>query len=132
MRRVQRVLGFIALLAVPSAAYAQQITAAGQPAQLDVRLAGTGSIRVTLKPVSFKADFPVHPAVATRTYPAAALTLRELTSPVQKRVGSLTVLLRPAPLTLSVTNSAGQAVQEIVFEDDCTLSFKLDEHPVLG
>jgi alpha-glucosidase/alpha-D-xyloside xylohydrolase len=132
MRRVQRVLGLIALLAIPLAAHAQQITAAGQPAQLDVRLAGDDSIRVTLKPVSFKPDFPVHPAVATRTYPAPALTLRELTSPVQKRVGTFTVSVRPAPLTLSVTNGAGQAVQEIVFEDDGTLSFKLDEHPVLG
>ena len=35
-------------------------------------------------------------------------------------------------MTLTVTNAAGQAVQEIVFEDDGTLSFKLDEHPVLG
>jgi len=132
MRRVQRVLCLIALLAIPAAAPAQQITAAGQPAQLDVRLAGEGSIRVTLKPVSFKAAFPVHPAVATRTYPAPALTLRELTSPVQKRVGTFTVSVRPNPLTLSVTNSVGQAIQEIVFEDDGTLSFKLDEHAVLG
>ena len=132
MRRVQRVLCLIALLAIPAAAPAQQITAAGQPAQLDVRLAGDGSIRVTLKPVSFKAAFPVHPAVATRTYPAPALTLRELTSPVQKRVGTFTVSVRPNPLTLSVTNSVGQAIQEIVFEDDGTLSFKLDEHAVLG
>ena len=132
MRRVQRVLGLIALLTVPSAAYAQQIMAAGQPAQLDVRLAGDSSIRVTLKPVSFKPDFPVHPAIATRTYPAPVLTLRELTSPVQKRIGTFTVSVRPAPLTLTVTNAAGQAVQEIVFEDDGTLSFKLDEHPVLG
>ena len=84
MRRVQRVLGLIALLTVPSAAYAQQIMAAGQPAQLDVRLAGDSSIRVTLKPVSFKPDFPVHPAIAARTTPAPVLTLRELTSPVQE------------------------------------------------
>ena len=102
MRRVQRVLALIALLAaIAPAVHAQQITAAGQPAQLDVRLAGDSSIRVTLKPVSFKPDFPVHPAIATRTYPAPALALRELTSPVQKRVGTFTVTVRPAPLTLS-------------------------------
>ena len=50
-------------------AAAQQITAAGQPAQLDIRVAGDESIRVTLKPVSFKDEFPNHPALAERKYP---------------------------------------------------------------
>ena len=49
-----------------------------------------------------------------------------------KRVGSLDVDVRPNPLTLVVRNAAGQLVQEVVFADDGTLSFKLDEHPVLG
>ena len=111
---------------------AQQITAAGQPAQLDVRVAGEASIRVTLKPVDFRNPFPDNPSIAQRTYPAPALTLRELTTPVQKRVGSLTVDVRQNPLTLSVKNGAGQLIQEIVFETDGTLSFKLDWQPVLG
>jgi alpha-glucosidase/alpha-D-xyloside xylohydrolase len=37
---------------------AQPITAAGQPAQLDIRAAGEHSLRVTLKPIGFAGAFP--------------------------------------------------------------------------
>ena len=112
---------------------AQPITAAGQPAQLDVRAAGERSLRITLKPVSFKDDVPRQSrGRGSRSYPAPALSLREITRPVRKKVGALSVEVRPNPLTLRVTNDAGALVQEIVFESDGTLSFKLDDHPVLG
>jgi alpha-glucosidase (family GH31 glycosyl hydrolase) len=111
---------------------AQGINTAGQPAQLDVRSAGEHSLRVTLKPVTFTADFPVNPAIVSRTYPAPALSVREIAKPLQRRVGNLLVDVRPNPLTVSVKTSAGLPVQEIVFQDDGTLAFKLDEHPVLG
>ena len=111
---------------------AQTITAAGEPAQLDVRAAGERSIRITLKPVSFKEEFPVNPAVVARRYASPALSLRAITQPVRKTVGALSVEVRPDPLTLRITNRAGALVQEIVFESDGTLSFRLDEHPVLG
>jgi alpha-glucosidase (family GH31 glycosyl hydrolase) len=114
---------------------AQAITAAGQPAQLDVRAAGERSLRVTLKPVAFKDDFPINPAVAApapRRDAAPALSLREVTTPVRKTVGALSVEVRPSPLTVRVTNRAGALVQEIVFETDGTLSFALDDQPVLG
>jgi hypothetical protein len=60
MRVVPRLLFLVALMAGPSGASAQGITAAGQPAQLEVRAAGERSIRVTLKPVGFKEDSPVN------------------------------------------------------------------------
>ena len=122
----------LALACVAASAQAQSITAAGQPAQLDIRAAGDRSIRVTLKPVSFKDDFPAHPAIVERKYPAPALSMRELSRPRRVRVGALNVDVRPSPLTLIVTNSSGQAVQEIVFEEDGSLAFKIDEQPVLG
>ena len=111
---------------------AQLITAAGSPARLDVRAAGERSIRITLSPVGVTGEFPVNPAVVARTYPAPALSLREVTRPVRRKVGPLSVDVRPNPLTLRITNDAGALVQEIVFEQDGTLSFRLDEHPVLG
>ena len=40
--------------------------------------------------------------------------------------------MRPNPLTVVVRNAAGRLVQEVIFETDGTLSFALDEHPVLG
>ena len=99
MRSVQRFLFLTTLLASAAAAEAQPITAAGQPAQLDIRAAGERSIRVTLKPISVKDDFPLNPAVAARPYPAPALSLREITGPMRRKIGTLTIDIRP-PLTL--------------------------------
>ena len=62
MRSVRRLLFLIAFMAGAAPAFAQAVTAAGQPAQLDIRVAGERSIRVTLKPLTFKEDFPVNPA----------------------------------------------------------------------
>ena len=59
-------LGFGAVVGA-GAAQAQPITTAGQPAQLDVRAAGEHSLRITLKPVSMKEDFPINPAITDRT-----------------------------------------------------------------
>ena len=109
-----------------------QITAAGQPAQIDIRAAGEGALRVTLKPLTFKGDFPATPAVVDRAYPAPALSLRELAKPVQRTINGLAVEVRPNPLTVTVQNARGQLVQELTFEPDGNLSFKLDQHPVLG
>ena len=63
----------IAAVGVPTAVHAQQITAAGQPAQLDVRAAGDVSIRVTLKPLGFRDEFPENPAIAQRAYRARVI-----------------------------------------------------------
>jgi alpha-glucosidase (family GH31 glycosyl hydrolase) len=131
--RIVRHLTIIVLLVSGSVtARAQPITAAGQPAQLDIRLAGDHSIRVTLKPVGLKEDSPANPALAERRYPSSAISLREITRPVHRKVGSLSVEVRANPLTVSVRDAGGRLVQQIGFERDGNLSFKLDEHPVLG
>ncbi len=132
MRSIHRFLPLIGLLAVAGAGHAQQITSAGQPAQLDIRAAGERSIRITLKPISFTDDFPVTPAVATRIYPAATLTLRALPRTVKRKVGNLNVEVRPNPVTVVVTSATGDPVQHLVFENDGRLSFRLDDQPVLG
>lgn len=132
MRFIHQFLALSVLLATAAMAPAQQITAAGQPAQLDIRVAGEQSIRVTLKPISFANNFPFTPAVAERHYASPSLSLREITAAVKRKVGNLNVEVRPNPLTMIVTNTAGQPVQELVFENDGNLSFKLDEQPVLG
>lgn len=111
---------------------AQKITAAGEPAQLDIRPAGQHSIRVTLKPVSFKEPYPFTPAVVDRKYAAPVISLREITMPVKKKIAGLVVEVTASPLSVLVTNETGQAVQRLIFENDGSLSFQLDEHPVLG
>jgi alpha-glucosidase (family GH31 glycosyl hydrolase) len=113
-------------------ASAQPLTAAGQPAQLDVRRAGDQSLRITLKPVTFSGAVPTHPAIVDRPLPAPALSVREVTRPVQRRIGAMTVELRPNPLTLIVKASDGRVLQDLRFEADGTLSFALDARPVLG
>jgi alpha-glucosidase/alpha-D-xyloside xylohydrolase len=132
MRFVRQVAMTAALLAGGAVAQGQSITAAGQPAQLDVRAAGDRSIRVTLKPISFAGNFPDNPAIAGRPYLAPALSLRQITRPVRQSVGSLDVEVRPHPLTLIVRRAGGTLVQEVVFEEGGNLSFKLDDQPVLG
>ena len=131
MRFIHPVLVLWLHLATVVSVPAGPITAAGQPAQLDIRAAGEHSIRVTLKPIGFAGDFPFTPAVTERSYPAPAVSLRDITAPATAKVGTLRVDVRPNPLTVVVTNAAGQPVQTLVFEPDGNLSFGLDG-PVLG
>lgn len=109
-----------------------QITSAGEPAQLDIRLSGANSVRVTLKPISYKNDFPYTPALAQKEYPEPIISLREMEGPLTEQLGNLEVTVQPDPLTVTVANSQGQLVQEITFQDDGNVSFKLDDQPVLG
>jgi alpha-glucosidase (family GH31 glycosyl hydrolase) len=133
VRRISILAGLLpVLLGCVAAAEAQQITADGQPAQLDIRAAGDHSIRVTLKPVSATSGLPINPALAERSYPAPALSLRAITRLTRKTIGTFRVEVRPNPLAVVVRNAAGRRVQEVIFETDGTLSFALDEHPVLG
>ena len=111
---------------------AQQITVAGQPGRLDIRVAGENSIRVTLKPLSFREDFPSNPALVTKNYPDPAISLLTIDKIVRKAVGNFTVEIRPDPLTLIVTNKKGQTIQQFIFNQDGTMSFKLNGQPVLG
>jgi alpha-glucosidase (family GH31 glycosyl hydrolase) len=120
------------VLIAAATTHAQPITTAGQPAQLDVRVAGDHSLRVTLKPASFAPEFPETPAVAERSYPRPAITIRELAKPLRRKVGSFDVEVRPSPLSVAIRGAGGRLVQEIRFEADGNLSFALDGQPVLG
>ena len=108
------------------------IVVAGQPGQLEVRQAGAHSLRVTLRPASLAKGMPPTPVLAERTYPEPTLRVRELATPLRRRVGSFRVEVRPNPLTVIVTTAAGRRVQHLIFEADGSLSFALDADPVLG
>ena len=112
--------------------YAQQITTNGEPAQLDIRIAAENSIRVTLKPVSFKENFPYTPALAERSYPSPVISLRTINNTVKKQVGNLKVEVHSNPVTIIVTNDKNELVQQIKFNDGGTISFKLNNQPILG
>jgi alpha-glucosidase/alpha-D-xyloside xylohydrolase len=132
MRLARALPIIVALLAATPASQVASITTAGQPAQLDIRAAGERSVRVTLKPQTFTPDFPVHPAVVDRRYAAAAISLREVARPVERTIGTLRVAVKANPLTVTIRNTSGRLVQELIFEPDGNLSFALDGQPVLG
>jgi alpha-glucosidase/alpha-D-xyloside xylohydrolase len=126
------VLIILCLSATCGHANGQQLITAGKPAQLDIRAAGIHSLRITLKPVSFNAEFPATPALSDKTYPAPVISLRSLSKKIKKRVGNLIVHLQPNPLTVTVTNEKGEVIQRLVFLDDGTLAFQTGNRPVLG
>ena len=129
---IYRIILFFISMAGYLAVQAQQITVAGQPGRLDIRSAGENSIRVTLKPLAFREEFPFTPALAERNYPETVISLQAINKVVKKQVGNLNVEVRPNPLTIIVTNKKGQPVQNIIFNEDGNMSFKMDDQPVLG
>jgi alpha-glucosidase/alpha-D-xyloside xylohydrolase len=111
---------------------AQGMMVAGRPSRLDVRAAGSASVRVTLVPLGYRRELPYSPAVVDRPFAEPAITVATLPRPVRRRVGQLMVEVRPAPLTVAITSLRGAAIQRLTFEDDGTVSFVLDSAPVLG
>ena len=110
----------------------EPLRAAGEAAQLDVRTAGERGLRLTLKPLSYQADFPDSPVLADRAYPPPALRVRSLAGFVMKEVGAFRVEVESDPLTVRVKRSTGEVLQALVFAEDGTLSFRLDGAPILG
>ena len=122
----------VMVFAITAASLAGQITTAGQPAQLDIRPAGRHSIRVTLKTLAFEGEFPYTPALAERKYPDPMISLREISAPVKKQVGILFVEVQPDPLRVIVTNAEGRPIQDVIFDDEGNLTFKISDQPILG
>ena len=110
----------------------QEIKVAGQPAQLDIRKAGENSIRVTLKPVSFKDDFPYTPALAEIEYASPVISLKKIDKSIKRTVGKLIVEVLPNPLTLIISNKQGQRIQHLTFTAEGTLKFHLNNQPIFG
>jgi alpha-glucosidase/alpha-D-xyloside xylohydrolase len=111
---------------------ARPITVNGEPAVVSIRAAGSGSLRITIKPESFDPEFPHSPVLPERRYPRPALSLREITRPVKARVGELQVEVQSEPLRIRIKAEGGRLIQSLTFQDDGSVEFVLDDHPVLG
>src|SRR6266511_3983625 len=116
---------FLGSIVIAAACQAAEIKVNNQLAELDIRPAGEHSIRVTLKPISFKPDFPFTPALAERDYPAPAISLREISRPVRAQIGGLNVEVLPTPLTIIAKTMGGKPIQKLVFQDNGNLSFQI-------
>ena len=122
--------GLLFLLGTATA-LGQPILSGRLPAQLLIREAGAHSIRITLKPLSYSDTLPYSPALVDRPYPQVSIALKEIANPVNRTVGDFLVKVTYAPLTVTVSRKDGSPVQRLIF-GDTTLSFALDDAPVLG
>ena len=131
--RTSAMLAAVFAFAAQAATAQESLLVRGEPSQLDIRVAGEHSVRVTLKPISFQEELPFSPSLAAgRAYPQPVISLREISDPVTRRVGNLQVTVRPQPLSVEVRTAAGEPVQTLVFAEDGTVSFDVGPHPVLG
>jgi alpha-glucosidase/alpha-D-xyloside xylohydrolase len=118
--------------------FAADITRLGQPAELSIRAAGEQSVRITLQPIAPGAPTtpaqPLpNPTLVDRKWAEPALSLRALTDPVSKHVGSLDVKVTPDPLTVTVSDAKGQIIQSLNFgEASGNVSFPVGDAPILG
>ena len=102
---------FLLITAAGCSSSAEQITRAGEPAQLDIRPAAEHSIRVTLAPLGYEGELPFTPSLAADRAPAdPVISLREIGSPVERSVGNLHVTVSGRPLTVEVRDSAGNPI----------------------
>ncbi|MBP1595635.1 MAG: glycoside hydrolase family 31 [Acidobacteria bacterium] len=123
----------LALLAPSAGSHAAEIRSAGQPARLDIRLAGDHSIRITLRPLSYGQEFPFSPSLVERRWPAPAISLREIDAPLSRRVGGLQVTVRPNPLAVAVWRVDGTRITDLTFDPDTgNVSFTQGNRPILG
>ena len=126
-------LALLLLPFVPLVAGAQQIlTAGGQPASISIRPAGSHSVRITLKPLSYTPDYPYTPALVDSPHPAPVLVLRELNGLFRCKVNDLGVTVSASPLTVTITRTDGSLVQKLVFGGGDSVRFTLDGSPLLG
>ncbi len=129
MKRVPGRMVAVALLA--NAVHAAPLVTAGKPAELSIRVVGEGALRVTLKPLEFKPELPGNPALLDRM-DAPLLRLQKIGEAKEIVAGGLKVWVKPDPLTVRVSSADGVLIQELAFQNDGSISFPLDDQPVLG
>lgn len=109
------------------------ILIAGKPGIMNVYKAGINSVRITLISKGHKGPLPSEPVLAHKySSPDLILSITQLKQQVRKKSGSLEVLVKGDPLSVTVKNRKGKIIQELVFNKDNSLSFLLDNEPVLG
>lgn len=123
---------FLSILVLTQITQATQITTGSKPGQLDIRPVTAHCIRITLKPLTFENEFPFTPVLAERSYPEPVVSLHQLGGPFNKKVGNLTIQVQPKPLRIIVISEKQQPVQDIIFEDDGSMAFKVSDQPILG
>ena len=127
LRLVRHLQCLLLLLAGATPLVAAPILSGGKPVTLDVRQAGAGCVRLTLRPEGFASEFPESPVLPQRDYPEPVLRLTELTQPMRAEVAGLVVEVLPQPLRITVTRKDGTPVQSLTVREDGVVAFALDD-----
>ena len=112
-------------------AYSQQLMVAGRPSQLDIRKAGEKSLRITLKPVTYKGNFPATPALVNKIYNAPAVSIEQNIS-LKKTTDNFNIEINQNPLSIIIADKKNRQVQKITFTDEGTVKFQINDEPVFG
>lgn len=100
------------------------------PAQLDFQQVGDDVLRITLKPIG--TDIKHSPALADNLEMGRKISFRKISKELKRKIGNFNLIITPDPLRIEVSNLAGQPIQILEFLKDGTISFALDDAPVLG
>lgn len=119
------------ILLMTSCDKAKPILTNGQPGQLTIYKATENSIRVVLKPISYPNGFAATPALVAHNYGEPLVDLKEIGEAIEEKIGNLVVAVHADPITVSVTNSQGEKIQKIIFQQNGSVTFDVDG-PVLG
>ena len=63
--RTSPMLAVVFAFAAQAATAQESLSVRGEPSQLDIRVAGEHSVRVTLKPISIQEELPFSPSLAS-------------------------------------------------------------------
>ncbi len=110
----------------------QQIISDGKKSVLEIRKAGTSSLRITLRPKEVSASVLQTPVLAEGEIGRPDIRVASLSKTIKRKVGSLSVEISPDPLKIVVTDQGDKKIQEITFLPDGRVSFQTDDKPILG
>ncbi|MEA1886938.1 MAG: glycoside hydrolase family 31 protein [Bacteroidota bacterium] len=101
------------------------------PVTLEIRESGKASIRVTVQAGNIKSEIPGTPVLSDKKYPEPAILVTEIQESLKAGVGMFDVNVYTEPLKVAIYNN-GRLIQELSFREDGSVSFMLDDKPVLG
>ncbi|MCF8222387.1 MAG: DUF5110 domain-containing protein [Bacteroidales bacterium] len=102
--------------------------------QVNIRITETAksALRITLEPAGGNIEKSSEPELALVDKPEADLFFKS--TPKTGRAGTENFIInfKSDPLALSISNKAGRKIQDLVFSENDSVIFSLDDNPILG
>ena len=129
---IRLIVAFILLVSSPGSLGAQTLSLKGKPVQLDIREAGVNSLRISLKPIGIDNRFLNTPTLSEKDAGSLLGSITQLEGEFKQTYNKFQITVYPDPIRVVISNRAGDIIQELTFQKDGTLLFKLDDNPILG